>query len=271
MDKALLPQELSGTTKKLLTVVVVLIVGFILVSILLAVIYGVGEYHGGFVITAIATGVLLGCTTILMNWMRQDKLEERVRYVTIAQTLALVVLSASLIAIIYGKAAPAEYVLGGTVSTCNGVTLQNNDGQEVRITEDQCGAFLFPSKLADGASFEISVKDGAGLTTQVNSGTGSVGGADSLKTRVICLLEYHIMGSVSGMTAGGKSDLVMINNENRDTVTVTDSGPFQFPSPVAIGDLYDVDVQTNPEGQTCTVAQPSGTVNGDVQLVVTCR
>jgi len=110
--------------------------------------FGVGD-NGGFVITAIATVILLCCTGVLINLMRQDKLEDKVKYVTIAQSLGLVILSASLIAVIFGPEPTATYTVGGSVSglTSSGLQLKNlKDGTMVTQFDTSCGPFVFKDR-----------------------------------------------------------------------------------------------------------------------------
>ncbi len=76
-----------------------------------------------------------------------------------------------------------------------------------------------------------------------------------------------IGGTVSGFTGG---TLALWNNGG-DKLTVPANGPFTFPLQIANGSQYSVLVATQPAGQTCTVANGSGTANGNVKNVtVTC-
>ena len=53
--------------------------------------------------------------------------------------------------------------------------------------------------------------------------------------------------------------MVLENNGGNDLSTSA-NGAFAFSTPLAQGAAYNVTVKTNPSGQTCTVANPSGTV-----------
>ena len=81
---------------------------------------------------------------------------------------------------------------------------------------------------------------------------------------------YTVGGTVSGLTAG--NSLTLLNN-NTDTLSVRSLGPddvmFEFKTRVTAG--YDVTVGAQPSGQTCTVANGSGTAQGPVTSVrITC-
>jgi hypothetical protein len=76
-------------------------------------------------------------------------------------------------------------------------------------------------------------------------------------------------GSVSGLGSGKNVTLQM---NGTDTVTRGANGPYSFPDKVPSGFTYAVAVLIQPVGQTCAVANPSGTV-GSVNvtnIAVTC-
>jgi NHL repeat len=79
---------------------------------------------------------------------------------------------------------------------------------------------------------------------------------------------YQLGGSVSGLSASG-----LVLGNGTDTVTVT-SGSTSFAMPTAVppGTAYAIGVQTQPSGQTCSVANGSGTMPAADMLnaVVTC-
>jgi hypothetical protein len=80
-----------------------------------------------------------------------------------------------------------------------------------------------------------------------------------------------IEGTVSGL---GTSESVVLQNNGSDTITVTGSQAFVFPTGLATGAAYSVTVVTPPAGKTCTVSNGSGTVdsNGDAvtNVLVSC-
>jgi 6-phosphogluconolactonase (cycloisomerase 2 family) len=80
---------------------------------------------------------------------------------------------------------------------------------------------------------------------------------------------YTIGGTVSGLTAAG---LTLLDNGG-DTLTVAaNATTFTFATPLASGATYSVTVGTQPTGQTCTVANGSGTVGSSnvTTVAVTC-
>jgi len=80
---------------------------------------------------------------------------------------------------------------------------------------------------------------------------------------------FSIGGTVSGLP-GGQS-IVLLNN-GRDSLTIAANGRFVFGSLVPFNGSYLVTISSQPASANCTVANGSGTVNGDVNNVqVTCQ
>lgn len=78
---------------------------------------------------------------------------------------------------------------------------------------------------------------------------------------------YTIGGAVSGLSGAG---LVLQNNAT-DNLPISGNGNFTFSTSITSGGTYKVTVSTQPSGQTCTVANGSGTANANVTNVqVTC-
>jgi hypothetical protein len=77
--------------------------------------------------------------------------------------------------------------------------------------------------------------------------------------------------SVGGTISGLSGTVVLENNAGNDLST-TANGTFAFSTPLVQGAAYNVTVKTNPAGQTCTVANPSGTVGtaNVTNVSVTC-
>lgn len=80
-----------------------------------------------------------------------------------------------------------------------------------------------------------------------------------------------IGGTVSGLGSGLS---VILQNNNSDNQTVPANGTFSFVTGITANAAYAVTVLTQPVGQTCSIANGSGTVdsNGDSvsNVAVTC-
>lgn len=83
--------------------------------------------------------------------------------------------------------------------------------------------------------------------------------------------DASIGGTLSGLGSGLN---VVLQNNNKDDLTLTANGTFAFPIHTASGATYAVTVLTPPLGQTCNVVSGTGTVdtNGSdvTNIVVTC-
>jgi hypothetical protein len=79
---------------------------------------------------------------------------------------------------------------------------------------------------------------------------------------------FSIGGTVAGLTAPG----LVLRNNGQDPLTIQVGGPFTFAAPLPTGSPYAVTVSTQPPGQTCTVANGSGTVGtaNVTGVLVTC-
>lgn len=80
--------------------------------------------------------------------------------------------------------------------------------------------------------------------------------------------EYSIGGSIAGLSSDG---LVLQNNGGDDLSLTSGSTNFTFSTKVSEGNSYNVTVATQPNGQTCTVTNGSGTATNDVaNVAITC-
>jgi len=167
-----------------------------------------------------------------------------------------------------------KYMLGGIVNGLSGgeLILKTNSDQTVRLTEN--GEFAFPEPVLDGSEFTTEIEELPNDPTQVCSLTnanGVVAGGDYLDIAVDCsVMGYTLSGEVSGLLGRG---LVLVNNES-DSISISDSGQFEFNNEVADGTGYSVAIDTQPQSpnQVCQVQNANGTITGsDVNnLSVSC-
>ena len=166
--------------------------------------------------------------------------------------------------------APATYSVGGTVSGLSGtVVLQDNGGDDLSVSAS--GAFTFATALATGSAYNVTVKTNpAGQSCSVANGSGTVGSANVTNVAVTCTAAaatYSVGGTVSGL-----SGTVVLQDNGGDDRSVSASGAFTFATALATGSAYNVTVKTNPAGQSCSVANGSGTVGSAniTNVAVTC-
>jgi 6-phosphogluconolactonase (cycloisomerase 2 family) len=169
--------------------------------------------------------------------------------------------------------APTVYTVGGTVSglgTSASVTLLDNGSDPTTVSAN--GAFTFPTALAGGASWNVTVgTQPAGETCTVSNASGTQIDANVTAVTVVCSPNptYSIGGTVSGLRAGAS---VALQNNGADTLTVATNGSFVFATQLLGGASYDVTVATQPAGETCTVTNGSDTVSAAnvTSVNVTC-
>jgi hypothetical protein len=156
--------------------------------------------------------------------------------------------------------------VGGTVSGLTGtVVLRNNGANDLSLTAN--GGFTFGNTVANGAAYNVTVfTQPAGQTSAVTNGSGTAN-ANVTNVAVACTNNPRtIGGTVSGLTG-----TVVLRNNGGNDLTLTANGAFTFGATVAHGAAYNVTVLTQPAGQTCAVANGSGTATANVtNVAVAC-
>ena len=100
------------------------------------------------------------------------------------------------------------------------------------------------------------------------AGCGGGGGGSSNNNSNPPPTQYTIGGTVSGLSGTG----LVLQDNGGDNLSVTGNGAFTFATKVDSGGAYAVTVSTQPSGQTCTVANGSGTATGNVtNVAVSCK
>jgi len=161
-----------------------------------------------------------------------------------------------------------EHTVGGTVTGLvamgSGVTLQNNGGDTLMISQN--GSFVFPAKLVPGSTYDVTIltqPTNPSQTCTIVGGAGSIAAVDITTVVVTCTTNtYAIGGTAVGLRGSG----LVLQDNGADNLTVMpqDAGntTFTFPTKVASGGSYSVSVLAQPSTpvQTCTVTAPTGTV-----------
>ena len=160
--------------------------------------------------------------------------------------------------------APASYYIVGIVSglSGSGLVLQNNGVDDLAVVSN--GTFTFPTKMASGAAYAITVlaqPTALNQTCTPSNNAGTVAGADVTTISIDCITnQYRIGGTVSGLNGSG---LVLINN-GRDSLPVVSNGTFTFSTALDDGADYAVLVAAQPTGlsQTCSASTNVGKLAG---------
>lgn len=153
------------------------------------------------------------------------------------------------------------YTVGGAVTGLGAgktLTLQNLGTDDLTVSAN--GNFVFATRMDRGVAYAVTVKaQPAGQRCAVTQGTGTAT-ADVSNVQVRCetlaAATFTVGGTVTGLTGSG----LVLQNNGRDDLGVVANGGFSFATALAGGSAYAVTVKTQPGGQSCTVANGSGTV-----------
>ncbi len=158
------------------------------------------------------------------------------------------------------------YRVGGSVSGLaagNSVVLQNNGGDDLEV--DVNGSFTFATRLPDSNAYAVTVltqPTSPNQTCNVTNGTGTVSGADVTNIDVSCVTNtYTVGGTVTGLPSG---DVVIMQNNGGDDLTVSTVGSFVFDTALDDGSAYNVTVLTQPStvNLACAVTNGAGVLPG---------
>ncbi len=160
------------------------------------------------------------------------------------------------------------YTIGGTVSGLSGtVVLQDNNADNLTVSAN--GNFVFATPVASGSAYAVTVlTQPAGQTCSVSAGAGMVSGHNVTNVTLVCSNQsFSVGGSVSGLLG-----TVTLKDNGGDSLTLSGNSAFTFATPVANGSPYTVTVSAPPVGQSCSVANGTGTIAGAnvTNVVVTC-
>ena len=171
-----------------------------------------------------------------------------------------------------GSTTTPEYSISGSVTglvSGQTVTVLDNGGDALTLSAS--GTFTFPTNVAAGGGYAVSVQtEPTGQTCAVTNASGSMLSAAVSNVAVVCSTQtFTIAGTLSGLNGG---DQVTLLDNGGNPLTLTANGAFTFTSALAYDDSYNVTVQSQPTGQTCTVSQASGAAitSNVTSLDVTC-
>jgi NHL repeat len=159
-----------------------------------------------------------------------------------------------------GASAAPTYSIGGSIAglTTAGLVLAN--GGDTASPAAGATSFSFPTPLASGSSYGVTVQaQPASATCVVSGGSGTVASTAVNGIAITCTPgAFTVGGSITGLSAAG---LVLANGA--DTVAVPSGATgFTLPTAVAQGASYAVTVRTQPAGEHCSLTASSGSIAG---------
>lgn len=175
-----------------------------------------------------------------------------------------------------GDGDPGQLVfsVSGVITGLSGtVLLQNNGGDSVPRTVN--GAFTFPRLSADGDDYNATVAaHPAGQICTVTNGSGIVSGAPIEDIAIDCVVSagasppvYSIGGTITGLNG-----TVQLRNNGVDILSRSINGSYNFATRLTDGSGYSIGVAAQPIGQTCSVVNGVGNIDGAniADVIVTC-
>ena len=160
-----------------------------------------------------------------------------------------------------------SYTVGGNVSGLSGsVVLQDNNSDNLTVSAS--GAFTFATPVANGSPYSVTVlTNPTGQSCSVASSTGTISLANVSTVAVTCATSTHTIGG----TVSGLSGSMVLQDNLGDNLTVSANGSFTFATAVAYGSPYSVTkLSLQYANQDCVISNGSGTVSGNVSVMVNC-
>jgi len=166
-----------------------------------------------------------------------------------------------------------ELGIGGSFAgvTKSGLVLTNNGGSDLAITPtaDGRGTFFFKDLVETDSTYNVKVKSIPSNAVKCEEFNNTGRAAFTINNiGIVCTIKQHALtGKITGLTG---ANLVLVNGADRVPVP---AGATSFAmAPVSEDSPYGVVVLTQPDNQTCTVTNGSGTMGeNDVNsLAVTC-
>jgi hypothetical protein len=240
---------------------------FIFVAVLLIFIEGGKTGSGGWIV--VGTGFLLTTSTtgVLVRWVMKNELEESKHfYLLVSQALALVVLSAGFLAVIYAGETPYFFIGGavGPVIMEQGtqprggplqIVLDNNQSNVITVGQTACQSFLFANKVAKDVKYSVTLKSQpSGSLCSIQGGGGiatkNVLGNDGI--RMQCQTAF-LIGGIILFSGGGQwpPGLILQNNQQEQLQIQSSTASWYFPTPVVNGQQYSVTIAQQPPSLSC--------------------
>ena len=152
--------------------------------------------------------------------------------------------------------------LGGAVSGVEGsglVLVESVSGQTVAIA---AGSTSWQTTLPDGSDWSVALQvapSGPSQSCTIANATGTLAGVDVDNVDVACGTDaFDVGGSISGLQASG---LALVESESGQVLAIP-AGAGSYAFQLLDGSAYDIQVQSQPTGQVCSIVAGSGTLQG---------
>ena len=180
-------------------------------------------------------------------------------------------MSASAFTAIVVTCTDQPFSLGGTITGLGnqaGLTLGN--GGDTLVVPAGSLSFTMPAPVSFGSAYSVAVLTSpAGLTCTANNASATMPPGNVTSVAIVCADQaYSVGGTITGLSSGG---LVLANGG--DTLALASgASSFTMPTAVAFTSPYDLAVQVQPTGLTCSVSNGTGLMGSAAitNIAVTC-
>ena len=181
-----------------------------------------------------------------------------------------------------GSSPPPNYTLSGAITGLrNGLTVTLGDNSSDSLAVVGAGAFStnfqFATSIASGSVLGFKVLSPQPLgqfCTLVNPSVFDTSYPKITGVVVTCNSQLSVAVNVSGLAIGNSLTLTLTDPAFVGFISqaTLGNGSYAFPANLT-GDPYSVTIVTQPGGQTCTIANPTGTAinNFTFMVNVTCH
>lgn len=152
--------------------------------------------------------------------------------------------------------------LGGTINglvSGTSLTLTNNNGTTNSSNFTASGAFTLGAYAVSGANYDVRVSGqpfAQNCTVQNGTGVADNTNLPAANNIVVnCVTAVPVGVTLAGLVSGRT---VTLTNNGGDTIILSANGAFNFPTALLNGAAYNVQISTQPSGQTCSVSAGTG-------------
>ncbi len=154
-------------------------------------------------------------------------------------------------------------ILGGTVSGLPaGTTLTVSSGAQSTVMISANGPYTLPVRPASGTPYTVSItSQPTGAQCVLANSTGTAGNAPVNNIDIQCSRgTVTVGGDLSGLAIGQQVQLKLVaSGVTPTTLALSVNGSFTFAAPVTFGGDYQITIDSQPSGQSCTLSNAAGT------------
>ncbi len=152
------------------------------------------------------------------------------------------------------------------------ITIFNNDQLLAEITGDV--SFTLPATYVHGDSLDLSVVGPETSFCQITPASIDIVDQDISNLLIQCVPFVSVSGTVDGLSSTLELGYGFASTpkSTEGTLSVVARQPFSIANFYVTGDQYFVEILNQPQGQTCTIKNPTGTVtaNGVQDISIVC-